>query len=76
MEFFYSVTPREKRVREATYAKGTSPSQPGPDVIEGMWDLLSEIQNKRYSKTCRIKHSVPWIKNTFFSFSQNFPVKL
>lgn len=55
MEFFYIVTPKEKRVRAATCAKGTPPSQPGPDVSEDMWDLLSRIQNKRYSRTCRIK---------------------
>lgn len=58
MELFHIVTPREKRVRAAACAKGTFLSQPGPDVSEGMWNLLSQIQNKRYSKTCRTKHRV------------------
>lgn len=55
MELFYIVIPREKIVKAATRAKGTSLSKPGPDASEGIWDLLSQIRNKRYSKTCRIR---------------------
>lgn len=54
MELFYIVTPREKRVRAATHAKGTFLSKPGPDASDSM-DLLPQIQNMRYSKTCRIR---------------------
>lgn len=34
---FYIVTAIVQRVRAAT---GTSPSQPGPGVSKGLWDLL------------------------------------
>ena len=42
MEFFYIVTPKEKRVRAATCAKGASPSKPGPDVSEDMGSTVTD----------------------------------